>query len=239
MKPLKNNQPAEKTSLLHSGDLEINSIFFTIQGEGPFAGRRALFIRLAGCNIQCPGCDTEYSNRTLMNLGVMHRKITQEYKKQIKVQNTYTESKMLAVITGGEPFRQNLNPLIEMLLDEDFDVQIETNGTLYQELPFHNITIVCSPKTGRINEKLYPHIDAFKYVITAGQVDVDGLPLSVLGHPVKNAVAKPRPGSKIYVQAADEQDIKLNKANLMQTIESVQTFGYTLCVQLHKIVGLE
>jgi 7-carboxy-7-deazaguanine synthase len=239
MKPLKNNQPAEKPSLLHSGELEINSIFYTIQGEGPFAGRRALFIRLAGCNLQCSGCDTEYSNRTFMNLGVIHRKFTQAYKNQKIVQNPYTDSKMLVVITGGEPFRQNIAPLIEMLLDEDCDVQIETNGTLYQELPFHNITIVCSPKTGRINEKLYPHIDAFKYVITAGQVDKDGLPLSVLGHPVKNAVAKPRPGSKIYVQAADEQDIKLNKANLMQTIESVKTFEYTLCVQLHKIAGLD
>ena len=241
MKPLKNNQIAEKSSLLHSGNLEVNSIFYTIQGEGPYAGRPAVFVRLAGCNLQCPGCDTEYTERKLMNLGVLHREITEQYRnfKPGIRQNPYTNMNPLVVITGGEPFRQNLAPFIDNLLDNQIDVQIETNGTLYQDLPFNDITVVCSPKTGRINEKLYPHINAFKYVITYNKVDSDGLPLQVLSHPVIRAVAKPRPNSKIYVQPADQQDAELNEANLQETLNSVQKFGYTLCLQLHKIVGLE
>ena len=51
-----NTQPTEKRT--NSQNLDITEIFFTIQGEGPFSGHRAVFIRLAGCNLQCPACDT-------------------------------------------------------------------------------------------------------------------------------------------------------------------------------------
>jgi len=50
-----NQQPIEKQFLHPKGDLEVHSIFLTIQGEGPFTGQRAVFVRLAGCNLQCPG----------------------------------------------------------------------------------------------------------------------------------------------------------------------------------------
>src|SRR6202012_6048960 len=43
------------------GTVDVHSIFKTIQGEGPYCGERALFIRLYGCNLRCPGCDTEYT----------------------------------------------------------------------------------------------------------------------------------------------------------------------------------
>ena len=66
---MKNQQLADKPVLNETGlSLQVNSIFYTIQGEGPFAGRPAIFIRLAGCNLQCPGCDTEYTKRQTMTV---------------------------------------------------------------------------------------------------------------------------------------------------------------------------
>jgi 7-carboxy-7-deazaguanine synthase len=54
--PLLNNQPAEKPDRHPDGQLDVHSMFYTLQGEGPFAGRPAVFVRLAGCNLQCPAC---------------------------------------------------------------------------------------------------------------------------------------------------------------------------------------
>ena len=47
----------------HSGDfLDIQEIFPTLQGEGPFVGQGAIFIRLGGCNLKCNFCDTEFDS---------------------------------------------------------------------------------------------------------------------------------------------------------------------------------
>ena len=57
-----NQQAPEKQQLRGDGLLAVHSIFYTIQGEGPFAGETAVFVRLAGCNLQCPLCDTDYTS---------------------------------------------------------------------------------------------------------------------------------------------------------------------------------
>jgi organic radical activating enzyme len=147
----------------------------------------------------------------------------------------------LVVITGGEPFRQYLRPAIEELLNRGFGVQIETNGTLYQDLPFDDIVVVCSPKTGSINNMLLPHIQSLKYVLCADDVsDVDGLPLSALKHPCGGRLARPPVGFEgmVLLQPADEQDAEKNKRNLNAVVKSVQEFGYTLQLQIHKLIGV-
>src|ERR1035437_6325497 len=104
-----NNQPIEKQFLDPAGVLEVHHIFRTIQGEGPFTGERAIFIRLAGCNLQCPGCDTEYtsSRERVTVLGMC-----------LHIENiAYGMSPLpLIVISGGEPTRQNLGPLCHELV---------------------------------------------------------------------------------------------------------------------------
>jgi len=67
--PMLNQQLAEKRVERQDGALEIIDIFPTIQGEGPFAGEPAIFVRLAGCVLQCPLCDTDYtSGRRLISI---------------------------------------------------------------------------------------------------------------------------------------------------------------------------
>ena len=58
-----NIQPIEKRELSVDGSVQVHSIFYTLQGEGPFSGQPAVFVRLAGCNLQCPACDTDYTSR--------------------------------------------------------------------------------------------------------------------------------------------------------------------------------
>lgn len=244
-----NTQPIEKKVNPQTvGDtLDVHSIFLTIQGEGPFSGQRAVFVRLAGCNLQCPGCDTDYTSfrRTLTEEEVaaeVYRRIVDN-----EVGRAYNKELSLVVITGGEPFRQNLQPLVYRLLLTGYRVQLETNGTLFQELPYGSrlLTIVCSPKTGRVHPELAKHVNAFKYVVEAGRVDPeDGLPTSVLGQRaggMASRVARPPVGFRgpIYVQPFDAHDTAKNTANVRACVDSVIRFGYTLCLQTHKLIGVE
>ena len=236
-----NIQPIEKQDQTEDGSVDVHSIFYTIQGEGPLAGQPAVFVRLAGCNLQCPACDTDYtSSRTRM-----HPKVVREYIEDV-LPNSVIPTDPLVVITGGEPFRQRLMKLVQLLLTNGFRVQIETNGTLYQDLPWKGqggrLVVVCSPKAARINDKLLPHIHALKYVVKAGDIDeTDGLPIHALDHSVHGRVARPPahfPMHSVYVQPIDVQDEIENQVHLQAAIGSVMKFGYTLCLQTHKIINL-
>jgi 7-carboxy-7-deazaguanine synthase len=229
-----NTQPPEKQVPVGVDDtLVVNSIFYTIQGEGIFAGCPAVFIRLAGCNLQCPGCDTEYLARTRMHPAEIEGRVREI------AENAH---RPLVVITGGEPFRQSIGTLCAFLLFCGYTVQIETNGTLYQPMPYDHerLTIICSPKTGEVNPKLLPHVDAFKYVLRSNSVcPDDGLPLRVLDHPGKKVFRAPKGHPAIiYVQPEDEGSEEINKFNLEAAKASCLKHGHVLCLQLHKIIGV-
>lgn len=226
-----------------SGDVRVHSIFRTIQGEGPYAGQAAVFVRLFGCNLQCPGCDTDYTSTNEMMRPAQVRAAIDAL--------TLTD---LVVITGGEPFRQNVVPLVRMLLGSAYRVQVETNGLFHpgNDFPFagygsddEGATIVCSPKTARINPRLATMVDAYKYVLRAGDVDPeDGLPTIALAH-VAGAdgghVARPPAAWRgpIYLQPMDEQDEERNAANVQACVHSVLNYpGLTLGFQMHKQVQL-
>lgn len=230
-----NKQPKEKLSTRTDDHLEVHSIFQTIQGEGPFAGTPSIFVRLAGCNLDCPWCDTEYTGPEV--------KVMSPAEIISKIQELSHHK--LVVITGGEPFRQDFSRLAMDLIYKGYRVQVETNGTLYRkDFPNALVTIVCSPKIGKINKELARFINAYKYVASWDSIDLsDGLPIEVLGNKVRRTVARPpnwdeRPVS-IYLQPMDSQDPEVNKKNTQAVVESCLTFGYTLCLQMHKIVGVE
>lgn len=222
--------------------LNINSMFYTIQGEGPNAGEPAYFIRLQGCNLKCSFCDTEFDSGNPMTVPEIVGKVmgTQIYS-WIKPP--------LVVITGGEPMIQaDLPELVNALLASGFRVQIETAGTVWQEgLEIEGIyddphfQIVCSPKTGKINKKLEKRLTAYKYVLRHDSIDpVDGLPNR---SPETNKSLKlHRPKNfeiPIYVMPCDEHDDEKTKLNERACIHSSMNFGYTLCLQVHKHLGVE
>jgi organic radical activating enzyme len=159
----------------------------------------------------------------------------------------------LVVITGGEPFRQNIEALVGLLIEYSYSVQIETNGTLpppsvgFSELcsldpsePY-KCFIVCSPKTGKVNEQLKHLIGAYKYVLSWGDVLSDGLPQHALDHSARPHVARPHQEFKgpVYVQPCDAKDAVINSRNLEVCVRSVMQKGFTLQLQIHKIIGAE
>ncbi|UPT53322.1 7-carboxy-7-deazaguanine synthase [Synechococcus phage Ssp-JY38] len=239
-----NIQPPEPARKHHDGEvLSVHSIFHTLQGEGPFTGHPAVFIRLAGCNLQCPGCDTEYtSGRHSMGIA--------EVVGKVMMMGHGNHVPLLVVITGGEPLRQNIDPLIRRLhsvfpasVYPGFSVQIESNGVLplsnglIELIRYTPTYLVCSPKTSRIHPTVGEHAHAFKYVLNVGNVhEKDGLPLTALGHRADPHVARPPLEYKgpIYVNPMDAHDDALNVANIKETVKSAMRFGYIAGLQCHK-----
>jgi len=200
--------------------LDVQHVFATIQGEGPYAGVPAVFIRLGGCNLACTFCDTEFESFRKMELEGIVARVKE-----------LVGSARLIVITGGEPLRQPIAPLCEALLEAGFKVQIETNGTLWRELP-EAVEIVCSPKnTGSgyfpVRADLLSRINAFKFIISAEQSGYGDV--SDVG----------QGGIPVYVQPMDEYDEAKNEANLALAMQLSQRHGYRLSLQLHKIIGVE
>lgn len=224
-----NTQPIEKQ--IHSSHvLSVQGLpWLTIQGEGPYGGRRAVFVRLGGCQLRCEMCDTDYtSNRQDWEPGELVKAISEIGKKD------------MVVITGGEPYRQPLGTFVDLLLHQQRLVQIETNGGLFQVLNYRHggLCVVCSPKTGGIDERLLPFIRAWKYVVQHGKTNDRGLPTSTLGR--ENPVYLPPVDhpAPIYVQPLDEGDVEKNALNLKTAVQCVLEHDYTLCLQMHKLAGL-
>ena len=112
-------------------------IFNSIQGEGTMMGQSVTFIRLAGCNLRCPWCDTKESWKDHTNKGIT----------MMSPEEIITESKLLenVVITGGEPcINTGLPYLVNTLKNAGHYVCIETNGTL--PTPDGIDWVVASPK---------------------------------------------------------------------------------------------
>lgn len=240
-----NTQVAEKRIPRKDGSLDVHSVFYTIQGEGPFAGVPAVFVRLAGCNLQCPHCDTEYTRgRRTVDANLLMVEVHQCSSRVLSPLKLLLEdSRGLVVLTGGEPLRQSCGPFVMSLLEAKFNVQIETNGTLYDdslEGIYADISVVCSPKTPKIDGRLIPVIDDYKYILTAGEVSpADGLPARSLG--MVGLPARPHPGfaGDVFIQPQDDQDPYRNKANVQAAVASCMKYGYRMSIQQHKILELE
>jgi organic radical activating enzyme len=244
-----NTQPIEKVVRKDSGKYDVQEVFHTLQGEGPFAGSPAVFVRLAGCVLLCPNCDTDYTSKRAMQtpqeiLDRIHKAL--KYSHFIANEDRYEERCFptdLIVISGGEPFRQPIGALCEMLLAKGFRVQIETNGAVFQPGPWadDNLTIVCSPKGPKVHHELEPFIDAYKYVLGIEVYEhPDGLPNFVLGHKSSGKVARPRPGFQgpIYLQPEDYANESTNYAILKKVMKNCMEHNYRLCLQLHKLLHL-
>jgi organic radical activating enzyme len=213
----------------------VQEIFPTIQGEGPWAGWPATFVRLAGCNLACHFCDTDFESGTDHLLA-----------EQIVAQVGRAKR---VVITGGEPMRQPLWPLVRVIRSSGIEVQIETAGTLWQELPDYMPPpfLVCSPKTATVAKGIEDHCAHYKYIIrtTDGVDPDDGLPC-VSTQDASRSLRLYRPVHKwatIWLQPCAEYigttiDAERTDINAKFAAALCMKYGYRLSLQLHKIIGL-
>lgn len=229
--------------------LAVEEIFFTLQGEGPEAGRPALFIRLAGCNLACHFCDTQFETQA------ENPRPVPEILRDILSKHSAQERRFV-VLTGGEPLRQNFLTLLDGLLVNGTElVQIETAGTLWIQgledyIQKGKVMLVCSPKTPRVHRAVQAYCNHWKYIVRAGELGEDGLPrrgtqqatkdmTSHIFRPLAAFAATPREAlGTIWLSPCDDYDFDQNEANKAEAVASCMKHGYRLSLQMHKIVGV-
>lgn len=177
--------PAELTP--GDGELVVAEVFGpTFQGEGPSIGRRAGFVRLGRCNLDCAWCDTPYTWdwEHYDPAEELHRETVDAVLEQLDAM-----APEIVVVTGGEPLLQQrrLIPLLDGCAARGWPVEIETNGTIVPQQPL--VALVSqwnvSPKLANsgipIDKRIRPDALAalqasgnavFKFVVTqAGELD--------------------------------------------------------------------
>lgn len=97
-----------------------NAIFNTLQGEGHLRGFRMTFIRLAGCDVGCAQCDTDYSKDETATARYIAQRANAETPAELRDR--------WAWITGGEPGMHDLRPLIAELRVQRFSIAVATSG---------------------------------------------------------------------------------------------------------------
>ena len=97
--------------------LQVNEIFYSIEGEGLRVGQPTTFVRLARCNLRCFFCDTEFDSYVEMSVEQILEEVGRHTAEWV-------------CLTGGEPLGQNIVPLCGSLKDAGYRLHIETNGTI-------------------------------------------------------------------------------------------------------------
>lgn len=198
--------------------LQINDLFWTLQGEGNWSGRRALFVRLPYCNYDCPWCDTEYNS---------YKEWSEEDFKSFALK----EPAKFAVITGGEPLaHKDLPRILKILKDLGFYITCETNGSF--EAPKEIDFVTVSPKQYTKNKytpyfihpELKNRVSEYKYVVDN---DFD---FSVLER------HKPSSEKAIYSLSPEFNDMSENVKKIMDYIK--ENPQWKLNLQTHKWIDI-
>lgn len=186
----------------------INEIFYSIQGEGVFAGTPAVFVRFSGCNLNCPWCDTDHSQSKLMA--------------RDKLEDTvagllFGHDGAIIVLTGGEPALQlhDDEPLFRGLARR---ICIETNGTL--PVPDWVDWITVSPKN-RLSP-IVPRPDELKFVFEPEHIPY--------------YLSMQEADCEKSIQPLARKDGTTNLSDALKFVLAHPRFK--LSVQLHKIIGV-
>lgn len=139
--------------------LPIVETFHSVQGEGLWTGTSAFFIRLAGCDVGCPWCDTKISWSTRSHAQVAITDL---------VHQAQLAQPFMVVITGGEPLMHDLSPLTQTLKQAGLRLHLETSGAHPLSGQFDWISL--SPKRFKPPQSgIYTHAHELKVVIANGE----------------------------------------------------------------------
>lgn len=202
-------------------------IFYTIQGEGVHSGRPAVFLRFAGCNLWsghevdrvnaiCQFCDTDFIG--INGIGGGKFSNAKDLARTVSEKWMGGNKKKFVVCTGGEPLLQLDKELIDALHCFNFEIAVETNGTI--EVPGGIDWICVSPKAGSkwIQRKgnelklVYPQLGLLPESIV--EVDFD----------------------HFLLQPMDSENIKGNTADVVRFCMANPKWRVSL--QTHKILGI-
>ena len=190
---------------------DLVEIFESLQGEGRNMGRPCVFVRFAGCNLKCPWCDTDVSQRFSLSL--------EELVAEVK-----TFRAKSVVLTGGEPtIVDGMPELVAALKREGYWLAVETNGTNEPDWFAFLDYIACSPKAEFPRSLKLSAADEVRVVASAAAT-VEFC----------ESLRRRIKATDYYISPCDENGT-FNFASAKSLISRLQ--GWSLSVQLHKLLG--
>lgn len=196
--------------------MKVNEIFYSLQGEGYHSGTPSVFVRLSGCNLRCPFCDTKHESGVAMTEDEIALEVAKYPARHV-------------VITGGEPSLQLTDTLVDKLHHLGKYVAVETNGT--HPLPENVDWVTLSPKHAFVGAEATPvikHADEIK-VVYDGIHDPSSQYQSL-------AVDIPE---RLFLQPCDTGDPTRNTAIVEAAIDYIkQNPQWRLSLQIHKILNI-
>jgi len=214
--------------------MKIIEIFHSIQGEPRSIGKSAIFIRFPFCTLKCIWCDTKYASNP-KKTDYKEFSIEEVIKEIKKYPNTN-----LLIFTGGEPllYQQDIVNILQKLNDE-YEVEIETNGTIYPKLLLNFcINYNVSPKLASsgnlykiryqpdILKKLNKLHAIFKFVV---KTKIDWKEVEKIVKQIKI------PNEQIYIMPEG-----LNRTrwihHALKLIDKIKNKGWNLATRLHIIL---
>ena len=191
----------------------ISEVFYSIIGEGFWTGQAAFFIRLAGCNLACKFCDTDYQEKFQM---------TSEELLRIALEHPARK----VVVTGGEPCVHKLGNLVKTFRYKGFIINLETNGTIIPDtLDFDWVAV--SPKSKDVPDFMLTYANEIKFLCGfEGWVDL-----------IKDLLPKCRNKDKWLMPIANGPE--LLKVNVDRAVEyCLENPKIRFCCQVHKVINV-
>ncbi|BFT30948.1 7-carboxy-7-deazaguanine synthase QueE [Alteromonas sp. D210916BOD_24] len=224
-----------------STTLNINEMFETIQGEGAYTGIPSIFVRLQGCPVGCPWCDTKHTWEIKPQLAISPDQVIA---KSAESETFFVsdETDLLAqfetqgyvakhvVITGGEPCMYDLRPLTSLLHDKGYTTQIETSGT-FEVLCDERTYVTVSPK---INMK-----GGYKVLVSAlERANEIKHPIAMQKH-IDELDALLANVSTLEGKQVCLQPISQQKRATELAVQTCIARNWRLSLQTHKYIGIE
>lgn len=218
-------------------NIAVNEVFETFQGEAAYTGSPAIFLRLQGCNVGCPWCDTKHTweveNKDQVSVADMLAKVGDSPKHAIMTPGQIAQvlwgmTSRHVVITGGEPAYWPLFALCRVLRDHGKTVQLETSGTEPLDVPA-DVWVTLSPKINMPGKKVVREdalLRANEIKMPVGkQADIDRL-LELLA-------TVPTATKLVWLQPLSQNE----KATDL-CMEAAREYGWRLSIQTHKFLGV-
>ncbi|MGO5072895.1 putative 7-carboxy-7-deazaguanine synthase QueE [Clostridium sporogenes] len=212
-------------------DFKVVERFVSINGEGRRSGQLAIFIRFAGCNLNCSYCDTLWANEKDVSYELISSKDIYDYIKSQKIKNV--------TLTGGEPLMQKgIVELLKLLSkDKELYVEIETNGSVLLDefLDIENSpSFTMDYKLPSSNMENKMALDNFRYLTNKDTVKFVSGSIEDL-EKVKEIIKKYNlvNTTNVYISPVFG---KINLDTIVEFMKNNKMNGVNLQLQLHKII---
>ena len=194
---------------------DLVEIFESLQGEGRNVGRPCVFVRFAGCNLNCPWCDTETARKFTLTLDELVAEVKAHKAKSV-------------ILTGGEPTIQRGMPeLVARLKAEGYWIAVETNALVDADWLAFVDYVACSPKAEFADR--YAQAGALRRADEV-RVVASSEKVAAFCRWMRKTIA----ATDYYVSPCDH-DGEIDFATAKAVLSKLE--GWSLSVQLHKLLG--